>query len=419
MPAAPPVSFLVSRFPNPSETFIQAQAEGLLQRGASVEILALAAGDPAALGALLLRWPDKLSVRFAPVPKTLAARLAAAPGALFSPRGLASLDLLRFGEDAASLRLLIAAARWPKAPPSRRVWLAHYGRWGRFACALRDLGLLEGPIATVFHGKDMSAYLKKRGRSAYHALFRRGELFLPISEFWRRTLLGLGAPPERTFVHRMGVDTARFAKTPRTLAPGDPVRFIGVGRMVEKKGFDDALAAFAAFRAEPGAPAATLTLIGDGPLRAALEAQASALEFLGAVRFTGLLPHARVAEELERAHIFVLPSRTARSGDMEGVPVALMEAMAQGLPVLATHHSGTPELVEHGVSGLLCHEGDRAALAANMRAIARAPERWSAMGAAGAAKVRKDFDLNAWNDILLERLRQLYSEGIPDVGRLV
>jgi colanic acid/amylovoran biosynthesis glycosyltransferase len=410
MPAAPPVSFFVPRFPNPSETFIQAQAEGLLERGARVEITALAAGDPAVLGALRLKWDDNFRVRFAPVPKTLGARIALAPAAILSAHGLAALDIARFGDDAASLRLLIAAARWPdKAPPERRVWLAHYGRWGRFACALRELGLIAGPIATVFHGKDMSAYLKKRSRSAYGRLFKRGDLFLPISAFWREKLLSLGAPPERTLVHRMGVDTTRFMESLRALQPREPVRFIGVGRMVEKKGFDDALAAFAAMRAEAGAPAATLTLIGDGPLRKSLEAQAAQLGLGEAVRFAGLLPHARVAEELGRAHVFVLASRTARSGDMEGIPVALMEAMAQGLPVLATRHSGTPELVEHDVSGLLCDEGDRVALAANMSAVARAPERWAAMGAAGAAKVRAEFDLKVWNDRLLARLRDLYA----------
>lgn len=408
MPAAPPVSFLVSRFPNPSETFIQAQAEGLAERGAWVEITALASGDAAALGALRLAWGDRLKVRYAPVPKTFLARFVAAPHALSAKGALATLDAGRFGDDAASLRLLIAAARWPKERPTRRVWLAHYGRWGRFACALRELGLIAGPIATVFHGKDMSAYLRKRP-NAYRTLFQRGDLFLPISETWREKLIALGAPPERTLVHRMGVDTARFRETQRVLGQGDTVRFIGVGRMVEKKGFDDALAAFAAMRTRPGAPPSTLTLIGDGERRKDLEAQAASLGLGEAVRFTGLLPHARVADELAHAHVFVLPSKTAASGDMEGIPVALMEAMAQGLPIIATRHSGTPELVEHDISGLLCAEADRAALTENMDRLARAPERWAAMGAAGAAKVRAEFDLKIWNDRLLERLASLYS----------
>jgi colanic acid/amylovoran biosynthesis glycosyltransferase len=80
--------------------------------------------------------------------------------------------------------------------------------------------------------------------------------------------------------------------------------------------------------------------------------------------------------------------------------------------VLATRHSGNPELVEHDVSGLLCSEGDWRALARNMGAIARAPERWTAMGEAGAAKVRAEFDLRKWNDILLERLTALAAGGV-------
>jgi colanic acid/amylovoran biosynthesis glycosyltransferase len=409
---APPVSFFVPRFPAPSETFIQAQADGLMARGVKLEIAAIAAGDPEPLGAFMLKWPDYLSLRIAPVPKTLGARIAVMPGALFNREAQAALNVAKFGDDAASFRLPIAAWRWPRTPPiERRVWLAHYGRWGRFACGLRELGLIKGPIATVFHGKDMSAYLDKRSDNAYGHLFRRGDLFLPISEFWREKLIALGAPADKIMVHRMGVDTTRFVQTPRVLKPSEPVRFIGVGRMVEKKGFDDALAAFAKMRSAPDAPTATLTLIGDGPLRGALQRQAAQLGLGDAVRFTGLLPHGKVEEMLREAHVFVLPSKTSKSGDMEGIPVALMEAMAQGLPVLATRHSGTPELVEHEVSGLLCAEGDREALAANMLAFANAPERWAAMGAVGAAKVRAEFDLKYWNDLLLQRLTALYAAG--------
>ena len=92
---------------------------------------------------------------------------------------------------------------------------------------------------------------------------------------------------------------------------------------------------------------------------------------------------------------------------MEGIPVALMEAMAQGMPVLATRHSGTPELVEHDVSGMLCKEGDWRTLSANMAALAKAPERWAAMGEAGSARVRAEFDLKVWNDRLMQRLNLL------------
>lgn len=410
-----PISFFLPRFPAPSETFIQAQAEGLLERGVvPLEIMSLARGDAAHIRALEAKWGGQLILKFAPVPKTLGIRILTMAGAVWKPHALEALDVGRFGDDAASLRLPIAAARWPeRGPPPRRVWLAHYGRWGRFACALRELGLIAGPIATVFHGKDMSAYLDKRTPDAYRHLFARGDLFLPISEFWKEKLIRLGADPDRILVHRMGVDTRRFVASARTLKPGEPVKFIGVGRMVEKKGFDDALAAFEIMCSKPGAPNATLTLIGDGPLRTKMHRKAERRGLSDRVRFTGLLPHAEVEKTINEAHIFVLPSKTSRSGDMEGIPVALMEAMGAGMPVLATRHSGTPELVQHEVSGLLCDEGDRVALAENMERLARMPERWAAMGAAGAAKVRADFDLNYWNDKLLERLTVLGAVTMP------
>lgn len=416
MPAAPPVSFLVSRFPNPSETFIQAQVEGLMARGARVEVTALSLGNPAVLAAIAKRAGERLTVRNIRLPKTFLARAALAPGALFASKGLEALDAGRFGDDAASLRLLIAAARWPRGDPAPRVWLAHYGRWGRFACALRELGLIAGPIATVFHGRDMSAYVKKYP-DPYGRLLQQGDLFLPISEIWRDKLIAMGAAPAKVAVHRMGVNVARFSARPRSLAPGEPVRFIGVGRLVEKKGFDDAIRAFAGFRAEPGAPEATMTIIGDGEMRTYLEGFAASFGLGAVVRFTGLLPHAQVAEALAQAHIFLLPSKTAGSGDMEGIPVALMEAMAEGMPVLATNHSGTPELVEHEVTGLLSKEGDWRALAANMTALAKAPQRWGAMGEAGAAKVRNQFDIKLWNDMLMERLSALWAATPSRPGR--
>jgi colanic acid/amylovoran biosynthesis glycosyltransferase len=213
----------------------------------------------------------------------------------------------------------------------------------------------------------------------------------------------------------MGVDTSRFVATPRTLRPGEPVKFIGIGRMVEKKGFDDALAAFDLMRSKPNSPDATLTLIGDGPLREKMMRKASRRGLSDRVTFTGLLAHVEVEKAIGEAHVFVLPSKTSKSGDMEGIPVALMEAMGTGMPVIATRHSGTPELVEHEVSGLLCDEGDRQALCANMERLATMPERWAEMGAAAANKVRADFDLNIWNDKLLERLTALGASTTPPV----
>lgn len=401
-----PVAFLVSRFP--AETFILAQVEGLLERGTDVEVYALASGNRETEKKLQARWDKRLRIHHIPISKSLPSRAVSALPLLFG-RNRAALSP-RYGDDATSLRLIVAAARWPVMTSGPRVWLAQYGRWGRFACALRDLGIISGPVATMFHGKDMSAYLDRQPH-AYDTLVKQGDLFLPISELWRSRLLALGAPSFKTHLHRMGVDTTLFTERHRTLAPGDPVRFIAVGRMVDKKAFDDAVAAFATFQSQPGAPPATLTLIGDGKMHRAVQAQAAASGHSDKIRFTGLLPNDRVAAELDAAHIFLLPSRTAADGDMEGIPVAIMEAMAQGMPVLTTRHSGIPELVTHDVDGLLSAERDRDGLARNMAALAASPQRWPEMGARGADRVRRDFDLRSWNDRLAHVMQDLARTG--------
>lgn len=397
-----PVAFLIPRFP--AETFILAQVEGLLERGTDVEVYALAKGDDATEVKLRSRWQDRLQIYYIPVSKSLPSRaIAAAPAILGGSTAALSR---RFGNDATSLRLSVAASRWPVMTSRPRVWLAQYGRWGRFACALRDLGIISGRVATMFHGKDMSAYLD-RYPNAYVNLVKQGDLFLPISELWQRRLLALGAPDAKIRLHRMGVDGKLFHERVRQLNPGEPVRFVAVGRMVDKKGFDDAIAAFAMFQSQPGSPAATLTLIGDGPMRRGLEAQAAGSRHAGKIRFTGLISNTQVAAELDAAHVFVLPSRTAANGDMEGIPVAIMEAMAQGMPVLTTRHSGIPELVTQDMDGMLTAERDREGLAAAMAKLAATPERWPAMGAHGADRVRRDFDLGTWNDVLAATMQEL------------
>ncbi len=109
------------------------------------------------------------------------------------------------------------------------------------------------------------------------------------------------------------------------------------------------------------------------PLRGELEKLSADLGIAERVQFLGSQPHKVVKNWLARAHVFVLPSVTAQNGDVEGIPVALMEAMAAGLTVVSTRHSGIPELIEHGVGGFLSPERDVEALAANLAWIIEHP----------------------------------------------
>lgn len=118
----------------------------------------------------------------------------------------------------------------------------------------------------------------------------------------------------------------------------------------------------------------SITLVGDGRLRADLERRAGELGLTGRIRFAGALTEHEVRDELARADLFVLPSVVARDGQMEGLPVALMEAMACGVPVVSTELSGIPELVRPGETGVLAPPGDAAGLAGALRSVLADPD---------------------------------------------
>jgi colanic acid/amylovoran biosynthesis glycosyltransferase len=164
-----------------------------------------------------------------------------------------------------------------------------------------------------------------------------------------------------------------------------------VGRLVAKKGPDDLARAFARLCCHRSD--VQLRIVGDGPMRADVEAILDESGVRDRAQFLGLLEPKAVAAEMERAHVFCLPCRVGPDGDSEGIPNSLKEAMASGLPVVSTDHAGIPELVEDGVSGYLAPEHDVGALTDILEHLLREPERWEAMGRAGRSKVEAEFSV--------------------------
>lgn len=179
-----------------------------------------------------------------------------------------------------------------------------------------------------------------------------------------------------------GVTPANYGTRPRATF-GQHVLF--VGRLDAVKGVPLLLEAFAAARARH--PEARLTVVGDGPARAALEAQAAALGIAGATTFTGYRSQEEVAALLEEADMLVLPSFA------EGLPVVLMEAMASRIPVIASGVAGVPELVQDGVSGFVVPAGDVETLTVRLEKLLADPELCRRMGEAGRVKVEAEFDI--------------------------
>jgi glycosyltransferase involved in cell wall biosynthesis len=280
---------------------------------------------------------------------------------------------------------------------------AHFGTDGlRILALARALGL---PLITHLRGYDVtltraallasgrpswSRYALQRGR-----LMRQGQLFLAVSEALREKAIGLGYPAARTRTHYNGVDLDRFQPGKR---PREPGTVLHVGRLVEKKGTADLIAALA------GLSGVRLVVIGEGPMRDQLQRQAGALGVKA--QFLGAQPADEVAMWMRRATLLAVPSVTGRDGDAEGLPNVLVEGAACGIPAVATRHSGIPEAVEDGETGFLVAEGDRAGLAERIRTLLDSADLRREMGFAARTLAMERFDRVRQ----AERLEAIYDE---------
>jgi glycosyltransferase involved in cell wall biosynthesis len=213
-----------------------------------------------------------------------------------------------------------------------------------------------------------------------------------ISHFNRALLERLYGPlgAARTVVIPCGVDPRMFERRPPR-RPDGSFTILCVAGLRDYKGHRWLLEACALLRSR-GVPLRCV-LVGDGPERQAIERQVATLGLREHVTLLGNQPQDRIRALLERSDAVVLSSVVTPGGMMDGIPVALMEAMAMGVPVVSTRVSGIPELVEDGHTGLLAPEKDAPALGAAMERLYREPELARRLGAAGRAHVLERFDL--------------------------
>ncbi len=240
----------------------------------------------------------------------------------------------------------------------------------------------------------------------YRQLLHEGNLFLPVSESFRKQLVDLGCEQQKVIVHRSGIDLAMIEKA-RSVVDDEAHEtsdVITVARFVEKKGVEFAIRAVASICRRISS--LRYDIIGDGPLRPALERLTSSLGVADQIRFLGWMEHSQALRRMARARVFVLPSVTDQGGTQEGIPNALKEAMALGKPVVSTNHSGIPELVRDGTDGYLVPERDVRALANRIELLLCNDETAERMGKAAATRVAADYDANLLN----HRLVQLYGE---------
>jgi glycosyltransferase involved in cell wall biosynthesis len=242
------------------------------------------------------------------------------------------------------------------------------------------------PYSFTAHAHDIFVHQLFLAHKARDARF-----VVAISEYNRR-FLSAGAPDSAPIhVVHCGVDPEAYAFRARDL-PGDgDLRALCVAALVEYKGHRVLLDALAG--GSNGLERIRLDLVGGGELRDELEAHAARLGIADRVTFLGGRREEEVRSLLERSDMFVLPSVVSRNGDMEGLPVALMEALASGLPTVSTRQSGIPELVREGETGALAEPADPESLRAALSRVLGDPSATRAWAEEGRRLVEAEFDI--------------------------
>ena len=389
---------IVYEFPSLSETFVQSQIDGLIEAGCDVRIFADGADAPAGApisDALIER------VRYFGLPLKSVRELVGIRKSKTAPSGPATHGNPSQGAGSTGNRARLRLKLEARAFKQDRVFdviHAHFGPNGVRAVRLRSMGVIAGPVITSFYGYDIGRHW---ARSGYDQLFDEGNLFIALSDHMRDQLVALGCPEGKIAVHRLGVDLTQLDSSPRQVR--DVFEIISIARLVEKKGIEFGLRAVADL-SRRGIPV-RYTVAGDGPLRATLEGIARELGIDGIVRFTGGQAHSAVLKTLRHSDVLLAPSVTATDGDVEGTPVAILEAGASGLPVVATRHSGIPEIVRDGESGFLVEERNVGELADRLAQLAGSPPLRKTMGTAGKAVVAEKHVIRKLNATLLEIYR--------------
>ena len=271
--------------------------------------------------------------------------------------------------------------------------MAEYGPTG---VAVMDVCEEAGiPLIVHFHGFD--AYINnvlEEYKEKYREMFSKAAALIAVSTHMKQQLLAIGAPFEKIYYNTCGVDVKQFNQGKKQVK--EPL-FLCVGRFVNKKAPHLAIMSFSYVLKE--IPSAKLIMIGDGGLGSsgelyfACKQLVSALRLNHAVEFRGSTSNKEVAEAMKSVSIFIQHSVRPENGDSEGTPVAVLEACASSLPVVATKHGGINDVIIDGETGYLVNEYDIHAMAARMILLAQNPELAHKLGTAARKRIAENYSM--------------------------
>ncbi|MDF0652882.1 MAG: glycosyltransferase [Nitrospira sp.] len=406
------IAFLVNQFPSVAETFVLNQIVGLIKLGHDVHVFASKSASNIRVHDGYKNYDLSKKTHYYRIPKNKIVRTLKAIFLIvkYAPNNynaiFRSLNIFRYGKQAGSFSLLFMSIPLVERGPFDIIH-SQFGTIGLTATSLNQFLPNKCKLVTSIRGYDVTVFLKKHP-GAYQGLFREGDLFLPVCEFLKDRLIQEGCEEKKIVVHHSGIDCSKFECVQRQRVSGEPIKVLTIARLIEKKGVAFAIEAVARLLSK--GENVEYSIVGHGVL---LEHLQQLIETRGVeqqVKLLGWKTHEEIKMLLDESHVLMAPSLTAESGDQEGIPNAIKEAMASGLPVISTFHSGIPELVTHGVSGLLVPERDAASLADALAYLISHPEICNEMGKAGRMQVEKRFDTNSLNKGLEELYLELMHE---------
>ncbi len=374
----PRIAYVLKRFPRFSETFILNELLAHEAAGAEVHVFSLLSPPDEPHHARLAELKAKVmvlkAVKGQPVEANRDAR------ALFS--GKTSVEIGNLQAKAAFV-----------ANRCADMGITHlHAHFGSDAATVACLAAraLNGTYSYTAHARDIyHTYVSPEADTEMRRAKLSASTFtVTVSDYNARYLSSL-CPNARIERLYNGIDLSAFR--PVDPAGQNPGQLIAVGRHVPKKGFDVLIDACALLR-DRGVQF-DLALIGSGPMEEELAAQIARQALGDCVHLEGPRPQEDLIERMGQAEAAVLPCVVTESGDRDGLPTVLLEAMARALPVVTTTVSGGPEIVEDGVTGHLCAPGDPAALADALESVLSNRDAARAMGIAGRARAEKLFDL--------------------------
>jgi len=401
-----PVGYILKMFPRFSETFILSEILELERQGLELRIFSLKRPNDGVVHA------DVACVR-APV-----TYLPESP--LHAPRAYAAAHREVFGWNRRRYLRCLSLALWRALKKRRPAAFKRFLQAGFIAPLLgrEGIGHVHAHFASsatavalhlhelvglsysfTAHAKDI--YRHSVERDSLERKLRSARFAVTVSDYNRGYLAGFDGA-ERVVRIYNGLDVERFA--PNGGAREEPPLVLAVGRLVEKKGFADLVRACSLLQRD--GHAFQCRIVGKGELDSELHALIAKLHLEKQVELAGPIPREQLLALYRSASIVVAPCVIGSDGNRDGLPTVLIEAMALGVPVVATDVTGIPELVEDGGTGLLVPQRDPEALAAAIRRVLAEPARAEALVRAGRARVEREFDLRA----NVARLRALLDE---------